>query len=670
MSSRKAGIKGRAFLAFVHGHVLMRYLRIRHHSFLQQAAPLAILLETKIFPALKQENVKCFDLCVIKRDRKPVLVARTGAEELRLDECERLASALERIGVRGVRLDTKLEYGQIVEALLLLLRVHSHLHRATPMDSAYSGWGRELTAARMLGPVGYHKFGALLRYDLENECYEVEYSYCELMLSRAVRNYAEGKSLHGGHRSLFKAAPFIAAAVWVVLMSPVILLQWSPATAGIAWIIAAIACATGFGVLTWVLGAFLYTQEHLDLLTKKYLDQIQTLSRFPEADPNPVVELTLEGKPVYVNPAAKRLISELGSDQTDVASILPEDIRSLIKTSMADEDSLVSVEVTRNGHTINYTACSFPGAKSIILAGRDVTEMKLVEEELRELNQRVSAKNRELKSAYDIVDRELDDADRELAIVADIQHSLLPAKIPDMPNLDVAAYYDTSWNAGGDYYDFFPLRDGRWGLLIADVSGHGTPAAVMMAISHSIAHLFHDERTPTVPSELLSFTNSVLNRHYTHESRTFVTAFYCIYDPANRTLAYSSAGHPPPRLKRLEDDTISGLQSEGSFPLGIDPQAAYEDHVVELKHGDCIILYTDGITETTNDSRNMFGTEGLDAIALESEGTASDIIQKLLAAVLEFAGETPVKDDQTVVVVRTLFEGQEESSEHGDMKYD
>ena len=87
----------------------------------------------------------------------------------------------------------------------------------------------------------------------------------------------------------------------------------------------------------------------------------------------------------------------------------------------------------------------------------------------------------ELKDAYEIVER-------ELKVVADIQRSLLPQVLPKIPTLELAAYYRTSRWAGGDYYDFFPLPDGRWGILIADVSGHGTPAAVMMAITHSLAH--------------------------------------------------------------------------------------------------------------------------------------------------------------------------------------
>ncbi len=126
--------------------------------------------------------------------------------------------------------------------------------------------------------------------------------------------------------------------------------------------------------------------------------------------------------------------------------------------------------------------------------------------------------------------------------------------MPKIPNLELAAYYRTSRWAGGDYYDFFPLPDGRWGILVADVSGHGTPAAVMMAITHSLAHSLPGPADP--PATLLGHVNRQLSMHYTIANEVFVTAFYGIYDPVARTLTYSSAGHNPPRLMRCHDGTV------------------------------------------------------------------------------------------------------------------
>src|SRR5690349_24930591 len=130
-----------------------------------------------------------------------------------------------------------------------------------------------------------------------------------------------------------------------------------------------------------------------------------------------------------------------------------------------------------------------------------------------------------VKEAYEAVDE-------EMRIVAALQRSLLPDPLPKIPTMSVAAHYQTSHRAGGDYYDFFPLPDGKWGILIADVSGHGTPAAVLMAVTHTIAHTYGGPPTP--PGTLLNFVNRHLAARYTNGNGTFVTAFYGIYDPASR----------------------------------------------------------------------------------------------------------------------------------------
>src|SRR5262245_58106506 len=138
----------------------------------------------------------------------------------------------------------------------------------------------------------------------------------------------------------------------------------------------------------------------------------------------------------------------------------------------------------------------------------------------------------QLREAYEEVEQ-------ELHVVASIQRSLLPAQVPSIPTLGVAAYYQTSRQAGGDYYDFFPLPDGRWGLIIADVSGHGTPAAVVMAVTHALAHTYAGSRDR--PGGLLEHLNRELFRLHTSKNESFVTAFYGIYDPQSRQLCYASA---------------------------------------------------------------------------------------------------------------------------------
>ncbi len=211
----------------------------------------------------------------------------------------------------------------------------------------------------------------------------------------------------------------------------------------------------------------------------------------------------------------------------------------------------------------------------------------------------------ELKDTYEIVER-------ELKVVADIQRSLLPQVLPRIPTLELAAYYRTSRWAGGDYYDFFPLPDGRWGILIADVSGHGTPAAVMMAITHSVAHSVSGPPDP--PAAMLGHVNRQLSRLYTTSNEVFVTAFYGVYDPASRLLTFSSAGHNPPRLKRCGDGSVQALEEVGGPPLGLFDDLEYEQTTLALKPGDILAFYTDGITEAMDAKNVQFGVSRLDGV--------------------------------------------------------
>lgn len=250
----------------------------------------------------------------------------------------------------------------------------------------------------------------------------------------------------------------------------------------------------------------------------------------------------------------------------------------------------------------------------------------------------------QLKEAYAVVER-------ELKIVADLQRSLLPKTLPKIPGMDLAAHYQTSTWAGGDYYDIFALPDGRWGLMIADVSGHGTPAAVMMAVTHSIAHTYPGE--PADPASMLAFINHHLAVRYTSEIEAFVTAFYGIYDPKARTLQYASAGHNPPRLKRCQDGSVIALDAVGNLPLGVMDDVRYDQTTLTLQSGDQILFYTDGITEATGpDGKAMFGTGRLDDALENCHLDADGLIRTVLDSVTEFTRGTPPADDQTLLVAK------------------
>jgi phosphoserine phosphatase RsbU/P len=244
--------------------------------------------------------------------------------------------------------------------------------------------------------------------------------------------------------------------------------------------------------------------------------------------------------------------------------------------------------------------------------------------------------------------------DQELQTVGQIQRSLLPETLPSIPGFEIAAYYQTSAQAGGDYYDFFPLDGGATGLFIADVAGHGTPAAVLMAITHAVAHAQPGTHTP--PPVLLGYLNDRLARAYTHGG-TFVTAFYAVLDHATRTLTFARAGHNPPRLVRGNE--ILPLNGEGGLPLGILPGQVYDQATVTLEPGDLLLLYTDGITEAMAplrgaDQRHLFSTDRLDKLLLDCgcHGTAEECINRIRTELAAFSENAPPTDDQTLIVIR------------------
>lgn len=251
--------------------------------------------------------------------------------------------------------------------------------------------------------------------------------------------------------------------------------------------------------------------------------------------------------------------------------------------------------------------------------------------------------SQQLNSAY----REVD---QELIAIANMQRSLLPDELPQISTMELAAHYETSRRAGGDYYDFFKLPNNKWGILIADVSGHGTPAAVMMAVTHSIAHSFPDP--PCCPAKMLSYVNERLCRAYTTNGSTFVTAFYGVYDPDTRELSYACAGHNPPRVKRCADGSVFSLDAAGGLPMGIEASEVYEPAKQTFQPGDQIIFYTDGITEAMNPDGQLFGLARLDEAIEDCNLYASGLIKSVLDAVDDFAEGRPADDDRTLLTAK------------------
>ncbi|MEO6807826.1 MAG: PP2C family protein-serine/threonine phosphatase [Isosphaeraceae bacterium] len=351
------------------------------------------------------------------------------------------------------------------------------------------------------------------------------------------------------------------------------------------------------------------------------------LNPWTERDHLPILEGGLLGELIYGD--EPRIIDHLDIADDDPGAEYLAGMGSLLAIPNYDRGAALNMTVLMRTQPAAFDPEQFPEHVWMSnLFGRATHSLVLAEE---------------VRRVYELVDR-------ELKVVADIQRSLLPKVIPKIPTLHLAAYYQTSRRAGGDYYDFFPLSEGRWGLLIADVSGHGVPAAVMMAITHSIAHAHPGPPDP--PSRLLTFVNNRLADHYTADNETFVTAFYAVYDPARSTLTYSSAGHNPPLLRRADTGLVTSLDGLGGLPLGVVAGQDFAQFVLPLFHGDQLLFYTDGITEATNPAGQMFGLERLDALLSATTSDVDSLVHSVLSTLDRFTAGQPPADDQTLLAAR------------------
>src|SRR5262249_529231 len=154
------------------------------------------------------------------------------------------------------------------------------------------------------------------------------------------------------------------------------------------------------------------------------------------------------------------------------------------------------------------------------------------------------------------------------------------------------------------------------------------------------------------PAKVLEYLNRHLSSLYTNENGSFVTAFYAVYNPADRSLNYARAGHNPPRLKRCQDGTLMALDQASGFALGIMPDVTFEESGQHLQPGDQIIFYTDGISETRNPEGKMFGTRRLDQALETCSLQASALLDSVLHCVDEFADGCSADDDRTIIVAR------------------
>jgi serine phosphatase RsbU (regulator of sigma subunit) len=247
------------------------------------------------------------------------------------------------------------------------------------------------------------------------------------------------------------------------------------------------------------------------------------------------------------------------------------------------------------------------------------------------------------------VRRQRDEYEHDLILASQVQRQVLP-KPPICPALELAAAMQTAQLLGGDYYDFFQISDNVVDVVIADVSGHGAAASLLMP-SLAVA-LRLRARELEGPAAIIKDLDTVLKQ--ITSSATFVTMFYGRFDQSSRTLQYANGGHNPPLLIRPKTGASLLLEEAGPI-VGILKEAQFSDTVVVLDQGDILTLFTDGVTEQENEAGDEFSISRLEeAIVGKETESASALVANISEAVSTFAGTKEQADDLTVVVVKIL----------------
>ncbi len=246
---------------------------------------------------------------------------------------------------------------------------------------------------------------------------------------------------------------------------------------------------------------------------------------------------------------------------------------------------------------------------------------------------------RELKSSRERLDRELANAGR-------MQQLILPSSLPLHPSIHFSAYYRTSRHAGGDYYDVLPIGPHRFAVVVADVSGHGAPAAIVMAMIRAVLHSYPG--TPDDPPTVLNH----INRHFRYlwETAMFATAVFAVFDAETHTVRLSTAGHPLPLLIRAMQAEPMVVENSPALLFGEFGDVPCAERTV--RPGDRVVFYTDGITDRRAPDDSMYDEERLSAALARLGARPSEaVVEELIAQVDSFASGVEPDDDQTLLVV-------------------
>ena len=238
--------------------------------------------------------------------------------------------------------------------------------------------------------------------------------------------------------------------------------------------------------------------------------------------------------------------------------------------------------------------------------------------------------------------------EKELEVAATIQNMIIPKELPAIPGYQIAGKNDPSKQVGGDFYDVIPLKDGKFALIIADVSGKSVSGALLVSTLQASLHAYLE--SDITITDLVRKLNRIILKNSTTEK--YITFFISILDPARNTLETLNAGHNPPLLHR--NGTLIKLKT-GGVPLGMVEFDDFQSETVQLQPGDAVVMFTDGVTEAENEAEDFFSDERLEETVLQCAHEDADAInQRIYSDVKTFEGDAEQADDITLLILKRV----------------
>jgi len=336
------------------------------------------------------------------------------------------------------------------------------------------------------------------------------------------------------------------------------------------------------------------------------------------------------------NPDVTLILSDINMPEMDGLTLLTKinelknpTLRTVIVSAYGDMDN-IRTAMNRGAYDFATKPIDFEDLE--ITIKKAIKEIEISQKALKEHDQLVSIQN-------------------DLEIARDIQQSIIPRQFPPFPgrtDFELYASMNAAKSVGGDFYDFFLIDEDHLGIVMADVSDKGIPAAIYMAVSRTIIHASAIKEME--PQECLYFSNNLLAKD--NENSMFVTVFYGILNTKTGVMKYSNAGHNPPYILE-KDGGIKLIEPTHDKVLGIIENCKFKTKSINLNPGDGLFLFTDGVTEAMNPDFKLYTEEKLEGLLAEiKEGSPEEIIDTVYKSVKDHASGAVQSDDITMLALR------------------